>query len=114
MIEQDADLFDHTCGQESSASILDRDRAFPRDQQRALRHSLDGVAGCRLRVGAKKLAGKGHRIGLRSNPRHPQSQPAISEALAAVGLEVVGSPAEDSTGDLSNVVAAVVDVIAGE
>lgn len=114
VIEQHADLFDHTRRERSSAGILDRDRAFPGDQQRALRHSLDGVTSRRLRVGAKKLAGKSDRVGLRANPRHPQSQTAIAERLAAVGLEVVGSPTEDAAGDLAAIVASVVDVIAGE
>jgi len=114
MIEQHADLLDDPSRQRIPTGVFDRYRALPGNQQRILRQRIDRVTGCWPGVESEKLAGKVDRIRLRSNPGNPQSQPSVSEELAAARLKVVGPPAKDSAGNLATIVAVVVDVVAGQ
>ena len=114
VVKQDADFLHHSRGERRSVGVLDRDRAFPRNEQLGGGQSLDGVPSCRSGIQSKKLPRKGDGIGLGPNPRHPQPQASLAIDLATFRLKIVGSPAIDSPGDLTTVVPMIVDVISGQ
>lgn len=114
VVELHADFVDNPAPDHRPLRVFQTDFPFPGQENRLPGYRLDEEAWAGFGVLPEELASETERVGLSSNPRHPEPQSAVAMTPTAGRLEVVRTPAINASGDLFALIAFVVDVVAGQ